>query len=712
MPMSTGGNPAASGPAPIFVAQPHSGTPALRVSGDGPWLVVSAAGRPSSRWHWRPERGGLALVCEGDGAPADDDLLAVAEALFAQHRDVDCLRLADDGRLGLPRWARRADDGRIALDRADFWQQPGRWAAAPPPPATAAGPATAGRHHPRRPAKPRGIVYRRHIPWLGQQLTLRALDPERDLADFHRWMNDPLVAHFWREAGELAAHRAYLDGLAADPHAIALVLSLDDRPFGYVEAYWASEDRIGPLCDAGDHDRGWHVLIGEPGLRGRPWLTAWMPSVAHYLFLDEPRTRRLVIEPRIDNDRMVRSLERCGYVFVKEIQLPHKRARLGVLDRDRFFDRCPWQWPDDPLAAPPTPTVSRPGVPMTSPASPVDPLDWQGLADFASHADGRRHDIARDGNALHLGARAGGEPTRWHLDDATPALAAVTDAPVSEAGLLAALEAAFSFRPDWREIDVRLRTPAPDWCRRAGVLLDAGAGRLRASRELLFQQPRLWLPDAGPCMPPQQRLDAGRRHPRRPPKPCGVVYRRHIPWLGRDFSFRMVEPERDLPMLHRWLNDPEVARVWQEQGDLDRHRAYLDSIAADPHIYSMIASLDDQPFGYFEVYWAKENRIAPFYDAADHDRGWHVLIGEPAFRGKACATAWLTSISHYLFLDDPRTSRVVGEPRADHARQIRNLDRSGYAKVKEFDFPHKRALLVMLLRERFFADALWWPRAD
>jgi acetyl CoA:N6-hydroxylysine acetyl transferase len=89
-----------------------------------------------------------------------------------------------------------------------------------------------------------------------------------------------------------------------------------------------------------------------------------------------------------------------------------------------------------------------------------------------------------------------------------------------------------------------------------------------------------------------------------------------------------------------------------------------------------------------------------------------VLVGESAFRGKQFATAWLTSISHYLFLDDPRTQRVVGEPRADHAQQIRNLDRSGFAKIKEFDFPHKRALLISMLRERYFGERLWLPRDE
>ena len=134
------------------------------------------------------------------------------------------------------------------------------------------------------------------------------------------------------------------------------------------------------------------------------------------------------------------------------------------------------------------------------------------------------------------------------------------------------------------------------------------------------------------------------------------------------------------------MNDPVVAAAWREEGDLAKHRAYLQNIDGDPHVIALIASLDDRAFGYFEVYWAKEDRIAPFYDADDFDRGWHVLIGEPSFRGKPFVTAWLPSISHYLFLNDCRTQRIVIEPRSDNYKMIRNLGKCGYVNLKEFGF--------------------------
>ena len=64
--------------------------------------------------------------------------------------------------------------------------------------------------------------------------------------------------------------------------------------------------------------------------------------------------------------------------------------------------------------------------------------------------------------------------------------------------------------------------------------------------------------------------------------------------------------------------------------------------------------------------------------------------------------SWLSALVHYLFLDDPRTQRVVAEPRADNAKMIGHMQGQGFYCEKEFDFPHKRAALMVVGRERFF----------
>ncbi|WP_084572862.1 GNAT family N-acetyltransferase [Methylocapsa aurea] len=306
------------------------------------------------------------------------------------------------------------------------------------------------------------------------------------------------------------------------------------------------------------------------------------------------------------------------------------------------------------------------------------------------------------------------ETFRLDRDPPTLICAAETLAPPvaeTERLLLAAIEAVLSREPhlDRLRIGVDRASGLCDALIASGVTIEDGA-HLVVAPELFWQLPSAWLAHCTHAPFPQIHVTTdGKRHPLRPPRPKGTLYARFIPWLDQVISFRVLDIETDVACFNRWMNDPRIATIWDEAGDLYRHRDYLEARLGDPHALPLIGCFDGAPFGYFEVYWAKENRLGPYYDADDYDRGWHVAVGEDAFRGKAWITAWLPSLMHFMFLDEPRTQRIVGEPSAAHAQQIRNLDKSGFAKIKHFDFPHKRALLVMLLRERFFGDRLWAP---
>lgn len=228
-------------------------------------------------------------------------------------------------------------------------------------------------------------------------------------------------------------------------------------------------------------------------------------------------------------------------------------------------------------------------------------------------------------------------------------------------------------------------------------------GQYLCERALFWQLPQPWLGDAQAAVYPQQmQISNGKRHPCRAPKPRGEVYRRFDARLGSWVSLRTLEIEHDLERFNRWQNNPRVEAFWQEGGTLAQHREYLDKLETDPHTLTLIGCFDDEPFAYFEAYWAKEDRIAPFYPADDYDRGIHMLVGEENHRGPHKVASWLSALVHYLFLDDPRTQRVVAEPRADNGKMIGYMHDQCFHCDKEFDFPHKRAALLILGRERFF----------
>ncbi|MDZ5434301.1 GNAT family N-acetyltransferase [Pseudomonas fluorescens] len=277
-----------------------------------------------------------------------------------------------------------------------------------------------------------------------------------------------------------------------------------------------------------------------------------------------------------------------------------------------------------------------------------------------------------------------------------------SDHPVSQA-IWSACYWLFARDPACQRLTWRL-DEAPTEALLSGLLVTTETdGEYRCERTLFWQLPQPWRVQPLTSSYPQQMvISGGKRHPLRPVKPQGEVYRRFDARLGAWISLRTVDIDQDLARFNRWQNSPRVASFWQEEGSLEQHREYLKKLAADPHTVTLIGCFDDQPFAYFEAYWAKEDRIAPFYDAGDYDRGIHMLVGEENHRGPHKVASWLTALTHYLFLDDPRTQRVVAEPRADNARMIGYMQGQRFHCEKEFDFPHKRAALMVLGRERFF----------
>ena len=112
----------------------------------------------------------------------------------------------------------------------------------------------------------------------------------------------------------------------------------------------------------------------------------------------------------------------------------------------------------------------------------------------------------------------------------------------------------------------------------------------------------------------------------------------------------------------------EVAKFFGEDGPLEQTEEFLRTALSSRHSFPVFGCWDGKPFGFFEIYWVKEDRLSKHLGGhvGDWDRGLHVLVGEQEFRGPQRVRIWLSALVHYCWLADMRTGAVMLEPRVDN----------------------------------------------
>ena len=164
-------------------------------------------------------------------------------------------------------------------------------------------------------------------------------------------------------------------------------------------------------------------------------------------------------------------------------------------------------------------------------------------------------------------------------------------------------------------------------------------------------------------------------------------------------SFRPLE-ERDFPMLHEWVRRPHVAEWWSEPSTLeDIKDEYLPTLDGRSSTKAFIASLDDEPIGFIQVYVVHGSGDGWWEDETDAGaRGIDQFLADAARLNQGLGTAMIKAFVDRLF-QDTAVSKVQTDPSPENARAIRCYRKVGFKSVGEVMTPDGPALLMLCERE-------------
>ncbi|MFB7247479.1 GNAT family N-acetyltransferase [Streptomyces populi] len=166
-----------------------------------------------------------------------------------------------------------------------------------------------------------------------------------------------------------------------------------------------------------------------------------------------------------------------------------------------------------------------------------------------------------------------------------------------------------------------------------------------------------------------------------------------------------VRPGRDLPLVHRWMNDPAVAEFWELAGPesvVEEH--LLRQLDGDGRSVPCLGVLDGTPMSYWEIYRADLDPLARHYPARPHDTGVHLLVGGVADRGRGLGSTLLRAVADQVLDKRPSCARVVAEPDLRNTPSVSAFLSAGFRFSAEVDLPDKRAALMV--RDRALRDLL------
>jgi len=178
------------------------------------------------------------------------------------------------------------------------------------------------------------IIFSRTIDGFGE-VSLRPMNIEKDAEFLFDWVTRP-YAKYWGMLDNTIedVHKAYKELETRDNYQV-LIGVYNNIPVFLTEVYKADKDDISKYYDAKEDDYGMHILVGPPEQQIHNFTWNVFTTVLEFMF-SQSQIKRVVVEPDVRNEKIHVLNKKAGFIYDKEVQLPHKKAALAFCTRTTY----------------------------------------------------------------------------------------------------------------------------------------------------------------------------------------------------------------------------------------------------------------------------------------------------------------------------------------------------------------------------------------
>lgn len=161
----------------------------------------------------------------------------------------------------------------------------------------------------------------------------------------------------------------------------------------------------------------------------------------------------------------------------------------------------------------------------------------------------------------------------------------------------------------------------------------------------------------------------------------------------------------DLPLIHRWLHTPHVARWWYADiGTYEEVSAkYSAYIEGREPVEPYLILYEDRPIGYIQSYQVSDDeeykRLVDIEDSAGVD----LFIGEVGLLYKGLGPRLIRRFLEEIIFADTSIEVCIIDPEPENRAAIRAYEKAGFRYFKSVNTSEGPAHLMKLERAEFFA---------